>query len=93
MPADRQHADRLLDKLAPDQLAALVHLLETMVPSEEDRDTLSPAERQAVAEADAWLQSNRAITHEEVLAEIGLTAADWEAMGQGPQEDTPRRNG
>jgi hypothetical protein len=47
----------------------VVHLLETMVAPEEDRDTLSNAERQAVAEADEWLKHNEPIPHEEVLAE------------------------
>lgn len=60
MAADRQHAHHLLDRLGPDQLAAVVHLLETMVAPEEDSDTLSNAERQAVAEADEWLKHNPA---------------------------------
>ena len=94
MSADRQHAHSLLDQLGPDQLAAVVHLLETMVAPEEERDTLSNAERQAVAEADEWLKHNQPIPHEEVLADFGLTIADWEKMGQEPQkEETPRRNG
>lgn len=94
MATDRQHAHHLLDQLGPDQFAAVVHLLETMVPPEEDRDTLSTAERKAVAEADVWLQHNQPIPHEEVLAEFGLTMADWEKMGQEPlKEETPRRNG
>ena len=37
---DREHAHHLLDQLAPAQLAAVVHVTETMVPDEEDRDTL-----------------------------------------------------
>ena len=94
MAADIQHAHRLLDQLGPGQLAAVVHLLETMVPPEEDGDTLSNAERKAVAEADEWLKHNRPIEHEEVLAEFGLTTADWDKMGQEPlPEETPRRNG
>ena len=94
MAADIQHAHHLLDQLGPGQLAAVVHLLETMVSPEEDRDTLSIAERKAVAEADEWLQHNQPIPHEEVLAEFGLTMADWEKMGQDPlSEETPRRNG
>jgi hypothetical protein len=92
MAADN-HAHDLLDQLGPDQLAAVVHLLETMVPPEEDRDTLSNAEHRAVAEADEWLKHNQPIPHEEVLADFGLTMADWERMGQEPQEETPRRNG
>jgi len=93
MAADRQHAHHLLDQLGPGQLAAVVHLLETMV-SPEERDTLSDVERKAVAEADEWLKHNQPIPHEEVLAEFGLTMADWERMGREPlSEETPRRNG
>jgi hypothetical protein len=94
MDADIQHAHHLLDQLGPGQLAAVVHVMETMVSPEEDRDTLSNAERKAVAEADEWLQHNQPIPHEEVLAEFGLTMADWEKMGQEPlSEETTRRNG
>jgi hypothetical protein len=93
MAADVQHAHHLLDQLGPGPLAAVVHLLETMV-SLEDRDTLSNAERKAVAEADEWLKDNQPIPHEEVLAELGLTMADWEKMGQEPlSKEAPRRNG
>jgi hypothetical protein len=94
MAADIQHAHHLLDQLGPGQLAAVVHLLETMVSPEEDGDTLSPAEAKAIAEADEWSKHNQPIPHEEVLAEFGLTMADWEKMGQEPQtEETPRGNG
>jgi hypothetical protein len=92
--ADRQHAHHLIDQLGPGQLAAVVHLLETMISREEDGDTLSDAERKAVAEADEWLKHNQPIPHEEVLAEFGLTMADWEKMGQEPPAGkTPGRNG
>jgi hypothetical protein len=66
----------LLQQLGPGQLAAVVHLLETMVSPAEDRDTLSNAERQAIAEADEWLKHNEPIPHEDVLAEFGLTMAE-----------------
>src|ERR1035438_1088762 len=61
MAADVQHAHHLLDQLGPGPLAAVVHLLETIVSLEEDRDSLSPAERKAVAEADEWLKHNQPI--------------------------------
>ncbi len=89
--SDKQHARELLDRLAPGQLAAVVHLLETIVLPEED-DTLSESERKAIAEADEWLKHNKPIPHEEVLAEFGLTMADWEKMAEEPEE-APRRNG
>jgi hypothetical protein len=80
----RQHAHELIDRMPDAQLPVLVGLLETMVSSDEDGSTLSDAERKAVAEADEWLKHNKAIPHEEVLAEFGLTAVDWEKMGQEP---------
>jgi hypothetical protein len=93
MASDLHHARQLLDRLGPDQLAAVVHLLETMV-SEEDRDTLSRAERKAIADADEWLAHNQPIPHEKVLAELGLSSADWEKMANEPApEAAPRRRG
>jgi hypothetical protein len=82
MAADVQHAHHLLDQLGPGPLAAVVHLLETMV-SLEDRDILSNAERKAVAEADEWLKHNQPIPHEEVLSEFGLTMAAWDNTDSG----------
>jgi hypothetical protein len=94
MATDNQHAHQLLDQLAPGQLAAVVHLLETMVSPEDDGDTLNNAERKAVAEADEWLKHNAPIPHEDVLAEFGLTMADWDKMGMDPSPDeTPWPNG
>ena len=84
MAADIQHAHHLLDQLGPGQLAAVVHLLETMVLPEEDGDTLRPAEAKAIAEADEWSKHNEPIPHEQVLAECGLSMADWEKMSREP---------
>ena len=49
--ADKRHAVELLEQLDSSQLAAVVQLLEVMVPHDEDGDTLSHAERKAIAEA------------------------------------------
>jgi len=92
MVADKQHAHHLVDQLGPAQLAAVVRLLETMVLPDEDADTLSHAERQAVAEADEWLRHNQPIPHEEILAEFGLTMADWETMSEEPVAEETRRD-
>jgi hypothetical protein len=93
MGSDVRHAHQLLDQLGPDQLAAVVHLLETMV-SHEDSGTLSDAERKAIGEADEWLKENRPISHENVLAELGLTSADWEKMADEPlPQEAPRHRG
>ncbi len=82
--SDKQHAVELLDRLGPGQLAAVVHLLETMISPAEDGDTLSSAEAKAIAEADEWSKHNKPIPHEQVLAEFGLTMADWEKMSREP---------
>ena len=94
MSDTRQHVHALIDRLPAPQLTAVARLLETMVSPDEDGDTLSNAERKAIAEADEWLKHNQPIPHEEVLAEFGLTMADWEKMEQDPlPEETPQRNG
>ena len=40
--------------------------------------------RQAVAAADEWSKHNEPIPHEQVLAEFGLTMADWEKLSREP---------
>jgi hypothetical protein len=80
--SDKQHAVELLERLGPGQLAAVVHLLETMVSHEEDGDSLSPAEAKAIAEADEWSKHYEPIPHEQVLAEFGLTMGDWEKISR-----------
>jgi hypothetical protein len=83
-------AHQLLGQLKPGKLAAVVHLLEVMVHDEDDHiddadgDTLSPAEAKAIAEADEWSKHNEPIPHEQVLAEFGLSVADWEKMSREP---------
>ena len=94
MSDTRQHVHELIDRLPAPQLIAVAKLLETMISPDEDGDTLSNAERRAVAEADEWLKHNQPIPHEQVLAELGLTMADWEKMTEEPlPEKTPQRSG
>jgi hypothetical protein len=90
MSDTRQHVHELIDRLPAPQLTAVARLLETMVSPDEDGDTLSGAECKAVAEADEWLKHNRPIPHEEVLAEFGLTMADWEKMTEEPLPEEAR---
>jgi hypothetical protein len=78
--------------LPPVQLAALETILQSMLDSLSRKLALAPIDdepftdedRQAVAEADEWLKHNQPIPHEEVLAEFGLTMADWEKMSREP---------
>ena len=96
----RQHAYELIDQLPETQLAGLVHLLETIVEPVSyslanapiDDEPFTEEDRQAIAKAQEWLRHNEPIPHEQVLAEFGLTLADWEKMGQESQEETSSRN-
>lgn len=78
----REHAHQLLDKLDPSRLASVVHLHETFL--EEETDTLSTTEAMAIAEAEEWSKNHEPIPHEQVLKELGLTAAEWERMSLEP---------
>lgn len=78
-------AHELVTQLGPTKLAAVVQLMEVMVHDDIDEcDTLSPAEAKALAEADEWSKHNAPIPHEQVLAEFGLSIADWEKMSREP---------
>lgn len=79
-------AHELIGQIQPDKLAAVVRLLEVIVHEDgiEDRDTLSHAETMAMAEADEWSKRNAPIPHEQVLAEFGLSTADWEKLSREP---------
>ena len=96
---ERRQAHSYLDRLPPEQLSAVRGLLETMLdpvsraianaPIEDEE--IGAEEELAVAEAREWLKHNKPIPHEEVLAELGLTMADFERMGCTPLP--PEENG
>jgi hypothetical protein len=91
---DRQHAHHLLDQLGPSQFAAVAHLLETMVSEEED-DELTEADRVAIQSGLESLEKNGGIPMEDILADFGLTMADFEKMGAASEDPQPaaKRNG
>lgn len=83
----RQRVHELIDRLPPLQLTAVAGLLEAML----DREEIGEEEERAVDEAKQWLRENagKAIPHEQLLAEFGLTTEDFRRMG----EDRARRRG
>jgi hypothetical protein len=94
---DKQHAHNLVERLPADQMTAAVRFLEFLLLSPLDRalatapeedEEISEEEEAAVARSKEWLKHNQPIPHEEVLAEFGLTMADFERLGR-----TPRRTG
>ncbi len=84
MSDTRQHAHELIDRMPEAQLSALVGLLKTIVTPHLEDEEISEDEERAVAEAREWLKHNKPISHEEVLAEFGLTMEDFEQMGRTP---------
>jgi hypothetical protein len=92
MSDTRQHAHNLIDRMPEAQLNGLVRFLETIVEPAVSRvpledEEISDEEERAVSEAREWLKHHQPIPHEEVLAEFGLTMADWERMGRTPLPD------
>jgi hypothetical protein len=93
MSDTRQHVHELIDRLTPDELASLEKQLESKLdpisralanaPIDDEPET--EEEHQAVEEAKEWLRHNKAVPHEEVLAEFGLTMEDFERMGRTPR--------
>ena len=81
MNADKEHAQQLLNYLAPDQIAAVVHVMQVMLdplcrhlanaPVEDEE--ISEEEEQAVARSKEWFKHNAGIPFEQVVADLGFT--------------------
>jgi|SRR6202035_2302778 hypothetical protein len=86
----KQHAHDLIERMAPGQMAAAVELLETMLDplarslanAPYDDEPVSEEEARQIEAASASLARGEGISHEEVLAEYGLTLEDFERMGR-----------
>jgi hypothetical protein len=75
-PDRRAHVHALIDQLPPVQLAALETLLESIVDDEE----LTAADHAAIQAGLDSLDKNGGVPMEDVLADFGLTMADFEKM-------------
>lgn len=82
---ERLQAHALRDRLPPAKLDAVRGLLEVMV--DEDDEELTAADRAAIQAGLDSLDKYGAIPMEEVLADFGLTTADFEKMANA---DSPR---
>jgi len=86
MAADKQHAHELIDRLTPSQVAAVVGMLEAMIDpvaravanAPLDDEPLSAADEKALDDAREWSKHNQAISHDQVLADLGLTHEEVE---------------
>jgi hypothetical protein len=80
---EKQQAHELIERLGPNQVTAVVGLLEALLDpvsraianAPVDDEPESEQEHRNVAESKAWFerQGGRGIPHEEVLAEFGAT--------------------
>ncbi len=71
--SDKQHAHELLDRLAPGQVAAVVHLLEVMVDQEAEEE-LTEEDRRALRASDEYFRNGgQGIPFEQVVADLGFT--------------------
>lgn len=89
----RELAHKLIDRIPPGQIAALVGLLEVMVDpvgraianAPYDDEPVTEDDLRDIAESRA-LGSRGLISNEEMLAEFGLTNEDFDRMGRTPLE-------
>lgn len=75
MASDREQVHGMLEAMLEPRSSPL-----DTIPLEDEE--ISAGEERAVASALEWRKSNEPIPMEEVLADFGLTMADFERMGQ-----------
>ena len=82
----KEHAHELIDRLAPNQVSAVVGLIEAMLDpvsgaiaaAPVDDEPLTPEDRRALERSEAWFEARggKGIPMEEVLADFGMTLED-----------------
>jgi len=99
-PADeKQQAHELIERLAPSQISAVVHLLKVMTDpvahslanAPIDDEPVTEEEAREIAAAHAALDRGEGIPHEKVLGEFGLTSDDFARLGRTPLD--PHKTG
>ena len=89
---EREQAHAMLDRLPPAKLGAVRSLLEVMIDDDEDDEELTEEDRVAIQAGLDSLNKNGGIPMEDVLADFGLTMADFKKMADAPESVT-RPNG
>ena len=96
---EKQQAHELIERLAPSQISAVVHLLAVMTDPVKrslaqapvDDEPVTQEETREIAAARASLDRGEGIPHEKVLAEFGLTSEDFARLGRTPLD--PHKTG
>jgi len=81
MAADKQHAHKLIEQLAPGQVPAAIGMLERLLDpvaraianAPIDDEPVTEEEEKALEESREWFKHNKGIPHERVMAEMGIT--------------------
>src|ERR1700683_2374905 len=89
---ERPRTHALLDQWPNEKLRAVVHLLQaisdplarSLANAPIDDEPISEEEMRSVEASREWLKDHEPTSHEEVLAEFGLTLEDFERMGRTP---------
>lgn len=97
----KQQAHELIDRISTAQASAVVGLLEAMLDpvsvalnnAPMDDEPVSEEEARDIAEARAAYARGEVVSNQEVLADFGLTAEDFERMGRSPLEGEPHSPG
>jgi len=97
----KQQAHELIERISTTQASAVVILINSMLDPVDraianapfEDEPISEEETRAVAASKAWLKDHEPISNDEVLAEFGLTAEDFERMGRTPLDPEPRHLG
>jgi hypothetical protein len=74
----RQKVHALVDDLRPEQLPAVLSMIEEVL-----EEPLTPEDCAALDRAEEWFKHHEGIAHEEVLAEFGLTMDDFPLRKNG----------
>jgi hypothetical protein len=96
MADEKEHAHELIEQIPPNQLSAVVGLLQAMIDPVSSKLAAAPIddepeteeERRAVEESKEWLRQRggKGILHEELLQDFGLTTDDFHRMAHGKKD-------
>jgi hypothetical protein len=91
----KQEAHELIERLSTGQVIAAVGLFKAMLDPVSVALANAPIDDEPVSEEEARDIAARGevVSNEEVLAEFGLTAEDFERMGQTPLDPEPHHPG
>ena len=97
----KQEAHELIERLSTGQVIAAVGLFKAMLDpvsvalanAPVDDEPVSEEEARDIAESRAAYARGEVVSNDEVLAEFGLTADDFDRMGQTPLDAEPRHPG